>query len=189
MQLRVLALGTAAALAASRIAAACDDAASDGGAGAMYSPGVVIGAATNTRQHFTDLILGGEVSVFRLKDWSDRGCGNGAPVPAPGIPLPNMGWLGGYADADFDFETHAGRMTVGPELGWDFLGLDGGLALERASGKTNVGFALRGVVTFGFVQVYERGERFADGSTQLEVGILLKRPTDLPGRVHGHVSP
>jgi len=179
MQLRVVVLVVGLAILGARIAAA-----DDGGPDVMYSPGVLIGAASNSRGHLTDFILGGEISVFRVKDWTTWQSGNGAPMVAPGMPFPNMGWLGGYVDGEYDFATRTGRITLGPELGWDFLGLDGGLAVERAPGKTNVGYALRGVITLGFVQGFERVEVFGDGSAQLEAGVLVKRPKDLHRWVH-----
>jgi hypothetical protein len=114
-----------------------------------------------------------------VKDWTTWQSGNGAPTVAPGISFPNLGWFGGYVDGDYDFGTNTIRFTLGPEIGWDFLGLDGGVAVERTPDKTNVGYALRGVFTLAFVQGFERVEVFGDGSAQVEAGVLVKRPKDL----------
>lgn len=172
MQLRFIVLALLAVVATTHIAAACDD---DGSTTEMFSPGILLGAAGSDGSH-GDFILGAELSLFRLSE-SAACAGNGAPSPSLG--LSRTTWVGGYLDGDYDFSTHAVRFTLGPEVGTEVVGIDGGLAVEAEAGKVHVGFALRPVLTFGYVQVFFRGEELTAVGSQFEGGVLLKWPMEL----------
>lgn len=102
--------------------------------------------------------LGGEVS---LACW---GC----------IRVTDLSWLGGYADVIRDFGADSFRVTVGPELGFGPLAIDGGLAISTRQGDTELGWVARGLITFGVVAAYGRLIEVPRESTHGEFGLLLK---------------
>ncbi len=131
---------------------------------AWYLPlGFNVGAAVH--QHAPlGLTLGAEISgVLLSRNWS---------------------WFGVYADALHDFGTKENRGSVGLELGYRYLGIDGGYLLVRESdGSYGHGVVVRPLATTGLVSLFGRlgyvltGERRAF----VEVGALLKYPIDLDG--------
>ncbi len=175
MQHRFIVLAVAAVLATTRIAAACDD---SGSTTPMISPGIVIGTAS-TEQGHGDFIFGAELSRFRLSE-SAACAGDGAPSPSMGWSTTT--WVGGYVDGVYDFANHAARVTLGPEVGTEVVGIDGGLAVEATADQVHVGFALRPVLTFGYVQLFFRWEELTAVGSQYEAGTLLKWPVELPRR-------
>jgi hypothetical protein len=177
MQHRIVIVILLAVAASSRIAAACDD---DNRSQTMLSPGILLGIGGGDPQHHAGFLLGGELSVFRLSSESD--CSNGAPSTSLGIP--SATWVGGYLDGDYDFGNHSGRVTLGPEVGWELFGIDGGLAVQRGDNRTNAGLAVRPVITFGYVQLFARYEYFAGVGARGEVGALLKWPMSPPEPRH-----
>jgi hypothetical protein len=139
------------------------------------SPGIVLASDASDASDRSGLILGGEVSAYRLRR-HDEYCGDSFPT----LQLPDFSWTGAYIDLVHDFTTSATRITIGPEVGrLSVFGLDGGAVLAVQAGHPNAGIAVRGIVTFGFVQAYVRYERLFDdrfGDNVVEVGALLKLP-------------
>jgi hypothetical protein len=104
-------------------------------------------------------VVGGELSFVRLDD--------------------DGFWLGVYTDLLWDVHAEAFRWGIGPELGWAFLGLDGGVVNEWRGGDHRVGTQARFVATLGVVALYARWNVFLDrGPTEHigEFGLLLKFP-------------
>jgi hypothetical protein len=98
------------------------------------------------------------------------------------IPFDVGAWKGGYADVLWDTGSDRVRMSLGPEIGWAFFGLDGGPLLQIGGGAVHPGFATRVLVTLGFVSTYVRmGGVAGDHSAQpfTEFGALLKYPIHL----------
>ncbi len=87
-------------------------------------------------------------------------------------------WVGAYTDAMYDFGKERVRLSIGPELGILFLGVDGGLVLDVGEGKARPGFVVRPMLATGWVFPYVRfGEITGDdGYTFSEIGVLLKYP-------------
>jgi hypothetical protein len=84
-------------------------------------------------------------------------------------------WYGGYADALYSAD-HS-RLSVGPELGWGYVGIDSGL-LVRDDGS--MGFAVRPLLTVAVVSGYYRHGRYFDSDSGFhEAGVLLKWPLRL----------
>ncbi len=109
-------------------------------------------------------LLGGEVSVVRLRDASFAGL---------------------YADGYYDWGTSGTYVTGGLELGHKFLGLDGGGAVRFAEGDSKFGLAARLTVGIGVVGVYARCAHFydtMDNQDVLQVGLLLKLPLWTSGK-------
>jgi hypothetical protein len=103
------------------------------------------------------LLVGGEVSVARLRD---------------GV------FLGGYADGYHDWGVGGTYVTGGPELGYKLLSIDGGAALRLANGDTELGVTGRISVGIGMVSLYGRYAYF-DATTDahvIQVGLMLKLP-------------
>ncbi|MGM0555947.1 MAG: hypothetical protein ACQEVA_06195 [Myxococcota bacterium] len=90
-------------------------------------------------------------------------------------------WWGGYLDATYDFAQRGAMATVGPQIGYGLVGLDGGLAgrvdTGESPGRTDFGPQARLVITTGFLGIYGRYVYLLDGRDHLgQAGILLKLP-------------
>lgn len=139
-----------------------------------YLPlGVVLGLPVSSRgvldDRDLDPLIGIETSLVRLG--------------AFGPKVRQAGWLGVYADALWDFGTDSGRVSIGPELGWGIVGIDGGYASLWADGTQHHGVAMR--ATFGVPGAlgYVRRDAFQGGHRVWEIGLLLKFPIPLTGEL------
>ncbi|MGZ5969463.1 MAG: hypothetical protein ACXWP4_17445 [Polyangiales bacterium] len=121
------------------------------------SPGVDIGIATG-RSAKTSVVLGGELSFVRF-------------------PIGERTWIGGYVDGLRDFGKDRTRFSLGPEIGWGVLGLDGGVRTSIGDG-TRVGWTIRPMLSFVRVHLYTRLSHDGEG-TGTEVGLLFKFPQSL----------
>jgi CTP:molybdopterin cytidylyltransferase MocA len=102
-------------------------------------------------------LLGGEVSVTRLM---------------------RQTWFGLYGDAVWDFGQGAALITAGPQLGFAFVGLDGGVAW-RPGEQSALGGAGRLVLTAGFFSIYLRYMYVQSGvgAEHLgQAGVMFKLP-------------
>lgn len=134
-----------------------------GRAGFNALGGVVLGKSFN-KQADDGFVLGGELSfaVTHVKDTKSF--------------LPETIWYGAYVDVIHDYGADQTRASIGPELGFMMVGVDGGL-LVQLSDDRRVGFTMRPVVTFGVLTVYARHNRFADSmpdNKTWEAGVLIK---------------
>jgi hypothetical protein len=86
-------------------------------------------------------------------------------------------WYGGYLDFIHDFGSDTERLSVGPEIGWNYLGVDAGFVLENGD-RLRPGVALRPLLTMGIASLGIRGVKtFGDGGGAfVELGFLLKIP-------------
>jgi hypothetical protein len=103
-------------------------------------------------------VLGGELSVVSVSD---------------------AFWLGAYLDAAHAFAIDETRLSIGPELGVRFLGLDGGYVLSFGGHRSpQHGVAIRPMLTFGIVTAYFRSSWLLGGHADWygELGLLLKAP-------------
>lgn len=84
-------------------------------------------------------------------------------------------WAGGYGDVLWDSGLRGVTTSVGPEIGWLLLGVDGGLVFQAdLGGHTAVGYAIRPMLSLGFVDLYYR---FSETRGALhEIGVLVKVP-------------
>lgn len=89
-------------------------------------------------------------------------------------------WGGLYADGWYDFGQQATTFTLGPEIGFWVLGLDGGLGVRLGREDTpELGFQGRVLLTLGNFALYGRygGWPGADGMSHVgQVGVTLKLP-------------
>jgi hypothetical protein len=110
----------------------------------------------------------------------DRGEGNGAAVggEASFVGVRDALWVGAYLDAVHAFAADETRLSVGPELGVRFLGVDAGYVLKVGQRATQHGLALRPMLTLGVVTVYFRSTWLAGEHADWlgELGVLLKAP-------------
>jgi hypothetical protein len=104
--------------------------------------------------------VGGELSVVRLKQGR---------------------YLGGYADAYYDFGIDGTYATAGVEVGKQIFGLDGGVAL-RFAGGTEVGATARVFVSVGVFSIYARYAYFDSPADDhvIQLGAMLKLPLHSP---------
>jgi hypothetical protein len=119
------------------------------------------------------LVLGGELSAGYLRFLHDDDVGNWRALDV-GRPL----WIGVYTDVLRDFGSDTTRFSLGPELGYSLLGLDGGL-IAQVGDDGRWGWTVRGSITFAVASVYVRRAELLDDlpdSTLWEVGVLLKIP-------------
>ena len=90
---------------------------------------------------------------------------------------PRASWWGGLsAEALHDFGPSWTRLSLGPEVGYGVIGLDGGFFAVRRDGKNEAGLQGRVVLSIGVIEVYGRvgevmGEqRFRFGEVGLGLG-------------------
>jgi hypothetical protein len=99
-------------------------------------------------------------------------------------------WYGGYADFVWDFGSDRQRLSIGPEFGWMWLGIDGGYVLEQGD-KLRHGVALRPLLTIALLSIGFRGVKtFGDGGETLgEISILVKLPFPVAMASEHYVGP
>lgn len=96
--------------------------------------------------------------------------------------IEDLVWYGGYVDCLYDSGLGMGRVSLGPEVGFAFFGIDGGAVIQMDEHGATLGLAVRPVVTIGFAAVYGRWIHLFDGGAGLdvgEVGMLFKVPIPL----------
>jgi hypothetical protein len=136
--------------------------------------------------HHRGLVTGAFLMLGPSLAWSfDRATGSGGGLGAEASLAQvneELFWFGAYVDAQYAFAAGEARVSVGPEIGFSFLGIDGGYLLA-AGGEhgTQHGLVVRPLLTIGFASAYFRsgwllGER-ADWFC--ETGLLLKLPIEL----------
>jgi len=106
--------------------------------------------------------LGGEVSFAHLRE--------------------DLFWTGGYLDGTYSTRSDEWRMSVGPEIGFGFLGLDAGYLLKLGGEhSTQHGFVVRPMLTAGVVTAFFRSAWLlgAHADWSAEIGLLLKWPFEL----------
>lgn len=106
------------------------------------------------------------------------GSAGGGFVPGAELSVNRLNervWAGLYGDIGWDFGQDAALVTAGPQLGWAFVGMDGGVAARLSDGE--LGGAGRLLLSFGFFGLYARYIYFPDSAEHLgQTGILLKLP-------------
>lgn len=90
-------------------------------------------------------------------------------------------WWGGYVDASYDFAQQGVTLTAGPQLGYGFVGIDGGVAARIDTGDDvghlDVGPQARVIFTVGLFGIYGRYAYLLDNDAHLgQAGIVLKLP-------------
>lgn len=136
-----------------------------------YAPvGASLGAAFHP-EGSTGIALGAEASLVALE-----------VVEQKWFSLPRF-WRGGYLDVVYDRQAGRGRVSAGPEIGYACVGLDAGLVTQLGGAGTHVGFAIRPILTFGWIAAYLR-VGFVPGDATVsrftELGLLFKWPIELP---------
>jgi hypothetical protein len=85
-----------------------------------------------------------------------------------------------FADAVYDFGYSAGTFVLGPELGYAFFGLDGGVGLRLGlENDPEIGWHVRGLIAAGAVSLFGRYGYWPDstiGTHIVQIGILIKMP-------------
>jgi len=92
-------------------------------------------------------------------------------------------WLGGYVDGVWDARTDAGRISIGPEIGYTIFGVDGGYVASIDGVGYRHGVTGRVIATVGFIAVYARATHLAGARAETigELGLLLKYPIPIRG--------
>lgn len=119
--------------------------------------------------------------AYRSDDTSGLALGGEASLVSLGAVGPPGTWLGGYADARWDFGADALLHSVGPQFGIAMLGLDLGYLGEASGGRYRPGFTARGLLTIGILSLFGRygrlyGEAGQDDEDVAEFGVLAKIP-------------
>ena len=136
--------------------------------------GVNLGQARHDET--TGFLLGGELSVAFTHVISDHRWSKADAAPIPFGELDPIFWGGLYADVTRDFAADFTRMSIGPELGFTMLGVDGGL-LAQLGDDNRFGWTVRPVLTIGVISLYWRHGQFRDempNASFNEIGVLLK---------------
>lgn len=125
--------------------------------GWFFTGGVTAGgtAVAHARGGF----VGGELSIVRLRE---------------------ARFIGAYADAYYDVGARSTYATTGIELGYKFVGVDGGFA-SRFGPESDLGPTARLFFTVGILSVYARYVYLVDpsrggGESVLQLGGLFKLP-------------
>jgi hypothetical protein len=87
-------------------------------------------------------------------------------------------WAGVYVDFLHDTAIDKTRISVGPEVGKNFLGLDAGLLVQTGD-DARVGISVRPAITLAFASLTVRYGHYFDGKPDAslwEVGMLVKLP-------------
>jgi hypothetical protein len=98
------------------------------------------------------------------------------------VRLSNAGrFFGFYGDGYYDFGIERSYATTGVELGYKFLGIDGGGASRIGSGRVEWGATGRLFLTVGVISIYGRYAIFPDPIIQgnehiVQIGALVKIP-------------
>lgn len=88
-------------------------------------------------------------------------------------------WYGLFGDAMYDFGSGTPSASLGPEFGYWFLGVDGGLGIRGYDSAVEFGPQIRGLLTFGLFSLYYRQTywpRATNNRNVQQVGMLLKIP-------------
>ncbi|MCA9538992.1 MAG: hypothetical protein KC620_08885 [Myxococcales bacterium] len=86
-------------------------------------------------------------------------------------------WVGGFADATWDFARDALLVCVGPQFGYMVLGLDGGGAARLRDGAFDYGAQGRLLIATGPFALYGRYAWFPEGETHMvQIGLTIKLP-------------
>ncbi len=131
---------------------------------AVYLPlGFTMGSSF-FRETGLNVFLGGELSLVVLDaEWD---------------------WVGGYADALYDFGTDGVRSSFGVEFGTRYVGIDAGYVLDTADPEgLRHGVVVRPMLTTGLLSLSSRFGYLFTGRAQVffEAGLLVKYPFDLDG--------
>jgi hypothetical protein len=132
----------------------------------FISGGVVLGGAIHAERE-DGFLLGGELSAGVIS----------ADQSTPSLASPPR-WVGGYVDVIRDFGSDTTRLSLGPEVGWRFLALDGGVVRELGDDPA-WGFTIRPAITVGVATAFVRYTRFGADHVEtdhVEIGVLLKLP-------------
>ncbi|KFE69647.1 hypothetical protein [Hyalangium minutum] len=107
----------------------------------------------------------------------------GFEASAVRLPGANYWWFGGYMDFIQVLPNRASRLSIGPELGFGFLGVDVGLLGEYSglTGKFNGGLQGRIMLTTGVAAVYLGAPCLYDSEVralraQVQAGMVFKVP-------------
>jgi hypothetical protein len=86
-------------------------------------------------------------------------------------------WLGGYVDGAYDFGQSAAMVTAGPELGYAFFGVDGGLAAYFGDDGPRLGPQGRLMVSVGFFTLFGRYTYLVEPEAHVgQAGVIFKLP-------------
>jgi hypothetical protein len=95
------------------------------------------------------------------------------------FPVGHGLWDGLYADFVYDGATQRTRVSPGLEVGYLFLGFDGGPVFQLGDPALRTGFEIRPMLSLGVVHFYGRWG-WLNGDPQdnsfTEVGVLVKYP-------------
>lgn len=83
-------------------------------------------------------------------------------------------WIGLFVTGAWASDLDVGRFTVGPEIGYGFGGIDGGVSVDTDG---TLGGRARAMLSVGVASLYV-GAAFG-GGTRAEVGLLIKAPIEL----------
>jgi hypothetical protein len=112
-----------------------------------------------------------------------RSAGTGGFVGAEAsvVRMHNDLWFGLYTDGAYDFGRRSPVLSIGPEFGYDVLGLDTGAGLRWSSGAPVAGVMSRLSVNTGVVGFYGRHIYwFGPQSHAIQAGMTLKFPLISP---------
>jgi len=95
-------------------------------------------------------------------------------------------FVGLYGDGYYDIGAKRTYATLGPEIGYKFVGIDGGVATRFGASRVEWGGTGRVFVTIGVLAIYARYAYFGeslgrDNDNVLQVGALVKLPVKVWG--------
>jgi hypothetical protein len=118
----------------------------------------------------------GVSAAYAIHDGTSNGFAGGLELSI--VHNDEFDWKGAYVDLVRDFANEHTRLSIGPEIGAAFVGIDGGYLLDTGGDRARHGFCLRPMFSLGFVMAYGRIEQLigSEHETLGEIGILIKFP-------------
>ena len=133
------------------------------------------------------LIIGHESSWFLFGgvggggSFHSAGTGGFAGAELSTFRLKHSRWFGAYADGQYDFQSRAFAASLGPKLGYKFLGLGSGLSAQFGEGGPIFGPHASLMLTVGVLTISGRYSYFPEFEEQVvQVGMTIKLPLIAP---------
>lgn len=147
---------------------------------ALVSPSTAVAQGFIPPKQVISLLPGPTIG-YGWHDGDTNGLILGAELSVAYANLDEAVWAGFYSDVTYDFGGDSLRVSLGPEVGFSFVGVDAGLMIDDVtSGSPDFSFSVRPLLTaFGFVTIYARFTPDDEFATSFELGVMGKFPVPL----------
>ena len=134
-----------------------------------------------------NVIVGHESSWFLFggatvgRSFHSAGSGNVTGAQLSMFRLKHGRWVGAYTDVQYDFQADAFTASIGPEMGYKFVGFDAGIGAHFGDGGPTFGPQGRLLLTAGIITLYGRFAHWPELEEQVvQAGLKIKLPLIAP---------